>query len=584
MTEVRSTGAVARPGVPAIAKIFAKLGAISPPVLALIVLLGVLVIPPVIFLLTSSLYTTTFIGAFDEFTFRHFGDLFGNPNFFRNLANTGIYSVGSAAIAISFGVVLAWIVERTNTPLRRYMIVASIISLGTPHVLYTVAWLLVLGRSGPLNVALMGIFGSDQPIFDVYSMVGMILIEGFVWVPLAYLLLSAVLRSADASLEEASMTSGANVLQTFYRVTLRLCIPGILALMLLVFIRAFESFEVPALVGLPGGVSVLTTEIYESARTRVPPDFGQSAAFSVVLMAIVIVLLRWYHRLARNSERFQTITGKGFRPRVLDLGRWRYLTSAILVAIGGMIIVLPIGMVLWTALLPYYDGFNLQSVSRVTLDNFAIVVGSGSFRGSIVNTVILGAGTATLAAGLAALCGWLVVRRYRGAWLLDQLAMLPLIFPAIVLGVAFLQLFLNTPFGLYGSLLSIIIASMVHLLPYGMRYSYTGVLQIHRELEEASSVAGAVDAATFRRIVVPLLLPAIVTSWLLIFLLSVRAVAMPLLLAGPNSQVVSVTLFELWNNGQINELAAMGVAWSAMMTLVSITFYAISRRFGLAVR
>jgi len=243
-----------------------------------------------------------------------------------------------------------------------------------------------------------------------------------------------------------------------------------------------------------------------------------------------------------------------------------------------------VGMILWTALLPYYDGFNLASVSRVTLNNFAVVARSSSFRDSILNTIILGAGAATLAAGMSALCGWLVVRRFRGAWILDQLATLPLVFPAIVLGVAFLQIFVNTPFGLYGTVLSLVIASAVLYLPYGMRYAYAGALQIHDDLEEASGVAGAVEATTFRRIVVPLLLPTIVTSWLLIFLLSVRAVSLPLLLAGPDSQVVAVTLFDLWNNGQINELAAIGVVWSALMTGVSIFLYTVSRRFGLSVQ
>lgn len=554
-----------------------------PSVIVLMVVLAVLVLPPVAYLIISSLYTTTFLGYFDEFTFAHFTGILDNPRFFANLLNTAIYSVGAAIVAIVIGVVIAWIVERTDTPLRPYMIVVSVVSLGTPHVLYTAAWLLVLGRAGPLNAILMALTGSNQPVFDVYSMVGMILIEGFIWTPLAYLLLSAVLRSSDASLEEASMMSGAGVLQTFLRITLKLCIPGILALMLLVFIRSFESFEVPALVGLPGGVSVITTDIFDAVNSRTPPDYGQSAAFSVILLLLVMILLRWYSRISRHAERYQTITGKGFRPRVIDLGRWRYLTAAILIGFIGLVIVLPVGMVLWASLLPYYDGINAASLTRVTLHNYVLVTQSYSFRSSILNTLIVGVGAATLASGAAALCAWLVVRRVRGAWLLDQLATLPLIFPSIVLGVAFLQIFLNTPFGLYGTVLSIVIASFVHYLPYGMRYAYTGALQINRELEEASGVAGARTWTTFVRIVVPLLLPPIVTSWLLIFLLSVRAVSMPLLLAGPHSQLVAVTLFDLWSNGQINELAAMGLTWMAFMTVVSVIFYILSRRFGLSV-
>ena len=180
-----------------------------------------------------------------------------------------------------------------------------------------------------------------------------------------------------------------------------------------------------------------------------------------------------------------------------------------------------------------------------------------------------------------ALCAWLAVRRFKGGWFLDQMATIPLIFPAIVMGVAFLQVFLNLPFALYGTLLSVVIASVVREMPYGMRYSYAGLLQIHTELEEASAVSGAGQVGTFLRIVMPLVAPAMITCWLFLFLIAVRAVSMPILLVGPNSQVVAVTLFDLWENGQVTELAAMGMAWMALMTVVSAIFYIIARRYRL---
>jgi iron(III) transport system permease protein len=152
------------------------------------------------------------------------------------------------------------------------------------------------------------------------------------------------------------------------------------------------------------------------------------------------------------------------------------------------------------------------------------------------------------------------------------------------MGVAFLQLILRMPFALYGTLLSIIIVSAVRYLPYGMRYSYAGVLQIHKELEEASGLSGANQSTTFLRIVVPLLAPALITCWLFVFLVSVKAISIPILLAGPNSQVVAVTIFDLWENGVVGELSAMGVTWTALMTLVSIIFYVLVRRYGLSFR
>ena len=559
-------------------------GGISPPVLVLGLLLVILVIPPIIYLLTTSFYTTDFRGAFKDLTLQHYTSMLSNPRLRQNLWNTAVYSVGSAALGIFVGVVLSWIVERTNTPGRSWMILVAILSLGTPNILYTISWLLILGKAGPVNDILRFALDTDQVVFNVYSMTGMIIIEGFSWTPLAYLLMSSVMRSADASMEEASMMSGAGHFSTFRFITFKLAIPGILALALLIFIRTFESFEVPAVVGLPGRVPVMTTDIYAAVNLTVPPRYGQAASFSVLLLVIVIFLIQWYNRLSRHAEKFQTITGKGFRPRIINLGKWRYFTGGILSLIVGGLIILPVGIVLWASFMPFYDGVNIPAIARMTMRNYQRVFNSSAFQSSILNTAMIGLGAATAVVTTAALCGWLVVRRYRGAWALDQLATMPLVFPAIVLGVAFLQIFLNTPFGLYGSLLSIIIAAMVQYMPYGMRYSYAGALQIHSELEEASEISGAAELTTFVRIVVPLLLPALATCWLLIFLLSSRAVSLPILLVGPNTQVVSVTLFDLYNNGQITELAAMGVSWLSLMTVVSLIFYSVSRRYGLSIR
>jgi iron(III) transport system permease protein len=557
---------------------------LSPAVAILTVILLAVLIPPTVYLIETSFYTTKFDGSFDQFTFQFYTELFTNPRFFRNLVNASIYAVGSASVALTLGVLQAWIVERTNTPLRSYVFLISIISLGIPSVLYTVSFLLILGKAGPVNQILMALFDTSTPVINVYSMWGMIIIEGIDFSPMAFLLLSSVFRSNDASFEEASMMSGAGISQTFRNITLKLATPGILALLILIFIRAFESFETPALVGRPGNVHVLTTDIYESIQATVPPNYGQAGSFSMALLLIVVFMLFWYNKLSRHAERYQTITGKGFRPRVMDLGKWRYLTSAMLVLMFLVIIGLPVGIVIYASFLPYYEGITKQSFELMTWANYIQVFKSGSFKGSIGNTLILGAATATIVCPFTALCAWLAARRYRGGWILDQLATMPLIFPAIVMGVAFLNVFLQMPFGLYGSLLSVIIASTVRFLPYGMRYSYAGVLQLHRELEEASAISGARQATTFLRVVIPLVAPAMITCWLFVFLLAVKAVSMQILLVGPNSQIVAVTLFDLWENGQVTELSAMGVSWMGLMTIASTIFYIIARRYGLSIR
>ena len=559
-------------------------GRISPLVALLAAILLLLILPPTLFLISTSFHLTNPDGSFGAFTLQHYRELFASPYFAASLGNTVVYAVGTAVVAIALGVVQALIVERTNTPGRGYVLLAAILSLGVPHVLYVVAWLLLLGRAGPVNALIALIGGGDGPALDVYSMWGMVVIEGVGFTPVTFLLMSAVLRATDPSFEEAAMMSGAGPLRTFRAVTLRMGLPGILALLLLVFIRAFESFEVPALVGLAGNVNVLTTTIYQSSKNSSIPDYGESGAYAVCLLLIVLLLLVWHHRLSANARRFQTITGKGYRPRVIDLGRGRYLAAALLLVTFVLVTLLPVGMLVFTSLQPFYEGVTPESFARFTLDNYDTILAPGSFRDSIANTLILGVATATAVVPTTALCAWLAARRRPGAWLLDQIATAPLIFPAIVMSVAFLQVFVNLPIPLYGTLLSVIIASTVRFLPYGMRYAYAGVLQIHADIEDAARTAGAGGGRTFARIVLPLISAALVSCWLFVFLLAVQNVALPLMLVGPGTEIVAVTLFDLWQNGQVTELAAMGVLWVALMLAVSTLFHMVSRRYRFDVR
>ncbi|MGH9808308.1 MAG: ABC transporter permease, partial [Terriglobia bacterium] len=414
-----------------------RLRTISPLVIALAAILLVLIIPPALFLLNISLHETRPDGSLGGLTLRFYRGLFSERLFLASLRNTLIYAFGSAVIAIMIGTVQALIVERTNTPGRQLAFFGAIISLGVPHILYVVAWLLLLGRSGPVNDAIQAVTQHTQAL-DVYSMWGMALIEGVGFVPLTFLLMSAVLRSMDASFEEAAIMAGASPMRAFWRVTLRMGIPALCALTLLLFVRSFESFEVPALVGLAGNINVLTTTIYQSVHRTGMPSYGEAGAYSICLVAIVTVLLIWQNRLSRHAYKYQTITGKGFRPRMVELRRLRHVSAAILVVLFLVVTVIPVAMLIFTSLQPFYDGVNLAAFGRLSLDNYWVLFGPGSFRDSIVNTLILGAATATIVVPFTALCAWLIVRRVPGAAILDHLATLPLVFPAIILSVAFL--------------------------------------------------------------------------------------------------------------------------------------------------
>jgi iron(III) transport system permease protein len=558
-----------RPGL------LSRLGMPAPGTLLLILVIGLLVVPPLWFLVQGSFFVNKLDGSLGPFTGRYYARLMDDARLIGSAVNSGIFAVGSAIVALLFGGFLAWLVERTNAPFKPLAYLTTIISLGTPYVLYVSAWLFLLGRAGPLNATYRNLTGNTDLLFNVYSLGGMVMIEGFLWSPLVFLLLSATFRAANPELEEAARMSGAGVWQTFRRVTFKMAMPALLALAMLVFIRAIESFEVPALVGIPGRVHVLTTDIFLEIRGRVPPDLGYASAFASVLLIVVGVLLYFYGRVSKNAERYHTVTGKGFRPRAFDLGKGRPLAGAIILVNFLLVLGLPTLVLVWASLLPFYQTFSVKALS---LDNYRNVFASGLYFGLVWNTVLVASAAATITMALTLLAGWIAARRRPGGTVLDQLASAPLIFPGIVLGVAIMQVALALPFKIYGTVWILIIAFVVRYLPYGMRYSYTGVLQIHNELEEAASVAGATPVTTLRRVIAPLLAPAIFSGWLFIFLLATRVLSLPILLAGPNSQTMAVAMFDMWSNGQGTELAALGLSWTALMTVIAFVFYVLSRR------
>lgn len=545
------------------------------------VITGYLVLPPLYSVLQTSLFTTKLTGELDEFTLRYYGELFRELQVLGPFLNTIYFSIGSALFATIIGGVVAWIVTRTDTPLRGLGYFTAFASFGTPFILYTIGWLLLLGKAGPVNYWLRTLLNQSGPVLNVYSLWGMVLIESFLWSPFVFLMLAASFRSMDPSLEEASATCGARLWQTLRRVSLRLMLPAFFSVILLIFIRSFESFEIPALVGLPGDIRVLTTSIYLDSQ-RMPPTYGRAGAFSVLLMLVVAATLYLYFRVTREGDKFHTVTGKGYRPTVIQLGRWRYVTAALLLLYSFVLLVVPFLIVLWASLLPFYMQPSLEAFPLFTLKNFITAVHFPKITDSIKNSILLGLGSASVVMLLTTFASWILVRtKLRGRWLLDLLTTLPLLFPGIVMGLAIMRFYLIVPIPIYGTLWILLVAFITRYIPYGIRYTHSGLLQLHRELEEAAYASGASWSNAMRRITLPLLTPSFLGGWVFVFLLSAKELSMSILLASPQTPVVSVAIFELWENGQVGELAAFGVIWTVILVSVAIIYYLIARRYGI---
>lgn len=372
--------------------------------------------------------------------------------------------------------------------------------------------------------------------------------------------------------------SGASIATMVWRVSVPLAAPAALATGLFIFIKTLQAFDVPKLVGTSAGIKLLTTDIYDDIRASVPPQVGHASAYSVVLTVVVAGLMYFYSRLSLNASRFATVTGKGFRPRPLPLGRFRWLGGGLIWANFLVVLGLPLLTLLWVALTPYIQPIRPSAFGNLTLENFAIVVSDSSYLELVVNTLIMAASAATATMVLMVICGWLVARRRTFHTALDQLITLPMLLPGIVLSVAMMDVALRSPVPLYSTMTIMVIAFMIHFLPYGMRYTFSGVLQIHKELEESAGVSGASPALTLRKVVVPLLWPSILAGWLFIFLNASRDLSTAIILAGPDTKTIAVAIFDRAVNGEFSEVAALGLLWSLLMSVFAMAFFVVARR------
>ena len=551
-------------------------------VIALCVALTVYIaVVPLGFLLWQSFFTPQTADTPAVFTLSNYTEAYGSSETWRLFKNSVVFAIGTSTFSFLVGTGLAWMNERTNTPFKTLFYALSIIPLIIPGILFTVAWILLASpKIGIVNLVLKHWLGVDDPLFDIYSMWGMIWVDGLHYSPMAFLLMSAAFRSMDPALEESAMMSGANVFQVAWRVTLRLSWPAIFATILILFVRAIESFEVPALIGLPVGIQVFTSSIYQAVH-RYPSQVGLASAYAVTLLAITTVGVYFQSRLSGMGSKYATMTGKGFRPRQIDLGPWRWFTAGIFIVYFLVIVVLPFAVLLWSSFQRFYAVPSWQALHNLTLDPYRFILSYPNLTRSVWNSLLLAFGSATLIMLVTSVICWIVVKtKLPGRWLLDNIASLPMVFPGLVLGLAIMIFYLNFDVGIYGTIWIMFIAYITRFMPYGLRYNTTSMLQIHKELEESAAMSGASWGTTFRRIILPLLKPGLVAGWIYIMIVSIRELSSSILLYSPGTEVVSIVIWELWENGQYVELSALGVLFILALFFLVMVAQFLGKKFG----
>ncbi|HEU4541787.1 MAG TPA: iron ABC transporter permease [Jiangellaceae bacterium] len=531
-----------------------------------------LALVPLVYLLWG-----TFVGEDGRLTLTHFQRAYapGTYDMATLAINSGIFAVGSTALSVVAGTALAYLTVRTDVPFKRLVFAASLVPLIIPGILHTIAWIFLASpRIGLFNYMVEPLLGPS--FFNVFSMGGMIVVDGLHSAPLAFLLMYAAFKSMDPALEESALMSGARLPTVFRRITLPLVRPGLYAAILIMAIKALEAFEVPALLGIPAGTWVFTSRIWR-VLSGFPTDYGQAGAYSLTLLAITTVAVFFQARLSRRGKAFQTITGKGFRPRAMPLGRWRWPATAAVCVYFFVAVIMPIAVLLYASTQRFYTVPSLDSLSVLTLDNYRYILDHPQAMRATRNSLVLGVGSATAVMFGMAIISWIVVRtRLPGRWLLDNLAFLPLVVPGLVMGVALLFVYLRAPIPIYGTLWILFIAYLTRYMPYGMRYSSTSMYQIAGDLEESAQVSGASWWQQFRRVTLPLLMPGLIAGWIYIVIVSVRELSSSILLYSPGNEVLSIVIWEQWENGQFTELAALGV----IMIVLLVALVTVGARLG----
>jgi iron(III) transport system permease protein len=520
----------------------------------------------------------------DGWTLSNYESAFTAENFYTTLARTFWIAAVGTAISLSLAVLLAWLVERTDMPFRNLAWVIVLIPMAIPGILFAMGWNLLLApKSGAVNVFLrdfLAWFGlaMEQGPVNLYSVGGLIFLDGVRGVTTIFLMVVGSFRMMDPTLEEAARVSKANRVTTFFRVTLPALSPAILAAGMYSFILSMESFEAALAVGLPGGVFVLSTLIYFTTRVQPPPDYGLGAVFGVIFMVVMILLLIFYRRAVSHSERFSTITGKGFRPRIISIGKWRYPAFCLFLVYFLIAVVLPFAILLWVSLLPSYRPPSLDVLHLLTFKNFMTVFQDEAIVKVIWNTLLLMFISATATMILAFLVSWMIVRGSGwGKGLLDLLVFIPLAVPGIVIAMALSIAYLSPPLnylGIYGTIWILVIGLAVSYLPFSTRLMNAAIVQIHKDLEHAARVSGVKLYKTLFFITLPLLMPAFIAGWIWVAVHALRAFAVPLMLGSRNNQVFAVLLWEYWEKS-MPVACAMGV----LLILVLIPLTLLLRKF-----
>jgi len=550
-------------------------------ILAIGGLIAYLSLSPTLMLIYGSFLSEP-LGVPGHFTLSNYIAAYSDPLTFSLLVNSFVFAGGSALLATGLAAVLAWISVRTNAPFRRLIQLTAIVPNIFPPLMLGVSWVLLLNpRVGLVNLALVQLLGLDSAPLNIYSMWGMIFVEGMITTPLAFLIISAALQSMDPALEEAAKVAGSGNLQVAWHVTFPVIRPALLAAAILNFVRAIESFDTPAVIALPARIEVFTTKLYRETIGAFPPNYNLAATYAVCLLVITMLLVYMYRRLTVSSERYVTVTGRGYRPDIIDLGRWRYYASAFAASILFLIVVLPFGVLLYGSLVTYIHVPGGRTWGLLTLEHYSFNLTDTRTYKAVRDSVFLAVGGATLCMFLAAVTSYITTKtKVAGRGIIEGLTFIPWAFPGTALAIGLLWTYVYVPIPIYGTIWILMIGYITRFLPYGLRSMSSTIVQIHDEMEDASKACGAGFLSTFRRILLPLMRPGFIAGWIILATIYLREFSTSVFLYSPGAEPIGPLLYNFYTDGYFGPMCSLAI----LVSVISMVLIVVARRIGRDVR
>lgn len=522
--------------------------------------------------LTLVILWSTFVdglpGLDADYTLQNYREALFESSTWSATWNSILVGVGTVLVNLFFAVPAAWLVHRTNLAQKNTYITLMFTVSMVPGFLKAMGWIFLLSpHNGLINQMLRSV-GLDDVAMSIYNVAGIAFVQGLMLAPLMFFMVGVAFQKIDIQLEEAAETSGANVWRVFRRVTVPLVMPAVAAAAIFNFMTAIAIFEIQALLGSPGQISTLSTRIYYAVHTDFGlPQYGIAGVYGVLLLIPALIMLYFYQQMLRQSYKYSVISGKGYKPKVVDVSRWRWLGHGFVWLYFLLGLILPVIVLVWSSLIPYISLPTAKTLGLVSLDAYGAAM--DVFTGEpFLNTLKLVATAAVAVTFLSTIMSWVVLRtKMPGRYLVDTISMLPHSIPniAFAFALSFVSLLLARYLPLYGSVAIIIIAHVVAFISLGTRLVNGSLLQIHQDLENAALVCGASPLRVMKTVIVPLLLPALLYTATWVALLSYRETTMALFLQRTDNTVLSTKIWELWMANRSAEASASGVLMVATL-------------------